>query len=502
MKQLTLYLYTHGVTAIPHTQHALQSVRDYALTYMSISTRKVGKRIIREPGNVFATHTKDRTEFKFVSGQYAGLIQAVTSSGIPESMIDIVRVPIYEPSKVELTFKEFTPRPNQVPLISFIKDAGHLKGLTLETGGGKTMTSLKAAQELGNRIFIQVLGRFVDQWVKNVVECFPNLVLGKDILLLDSTAKFLKYIESFPKMENKPRIIIVTVSIFKKYVDHYRTTKFQDAPMLPKPEKLYEYLDIGTKIVDELHMHFHCNFLIQTMTHVPKLICLTATLLSKCPVQHRAYAVCLPHQHRKDGGALNKYNTVIAVSYGFLDHKHRKFDRMGSYSHVLYEEFLFKNPTMLKNYFTMANTLVTMEYVIRRQVGQKCLIFAARVATCEWLAKEFKKVHPSLKVVSYTSEDDISITDDADIIISTLGSTGTGIDIKGLITVLLTVSLSEPKANVQALGRLREIPGVATTFLYIYNIHVKKQVSYHRDKLDLLKPRVKSIATRQYTDNI
>ena len=75
----------------------------------------------------------------------------------------------------------------------------------------------------------------------------------------------------------------------------------------------------------------------------------------------------------------------------------------------------------------------------------------------------------------------------SDIIISTIKSSSTGLDIKGLKTAINTVSFSSSPQAAQVMGRLRQIPDEETIFVDIWNPEVKSQMFHMRNRLDVYR---------------
>jgi hypothetical protein len=96
-----------------------------------------------------------------------------------------------------------------------------------------------------------------------------------------------------------------------------------------------------------------------------------------------------------------------------------------------------------------------------------------------------------LDVRRYVGEDPYDNLMNATVCVSTLGSAGTGHDIPGLITVIMTHSLRARKKNIQGPGRLREKEGVDMEFEYFTCKDIPKQMEYHIAKELLLPARMK-----------
>jgi hypothetical protein len=151
-------------------------------------------------------------------------------------------------------------------------------------------------------------------------------------------------------------------------------------------------------------------------------------------------------------------------------------------------------PSMVANYCDMIYTLLKSDYLGQRLPGQKALIFAATVDLCK-IIRDYvaARVSKDLVVSKYTADEPYEILLNSDISVSTLGSSGTAVDIPKLIVCIMTTSLRDSQANLQALGRLRELrdyPDQIPHFIYLYCADIPKHLEYHRKKIELFSERV------------
>jgi len=159
-----------------------------------------------------------------------------------------------------------------------------------------------------------------------------------------------------------------------------------------------------------------------------------------------------------------------------------------------------KNKVELKNYLDMINHYVTERFVNVMEKGQKMIIFCATVKFCTLLTKYLQKLHPRMKVVRYVAADKMSVMESADIIVSTVLSAGTAVDIPNLRVGLMTNALDSQQSNEQVLGRtrrLKDFPDVTPEFLYFVCTTIDKHVNYHKNKLSFFRNKVKSHGTLQ-----
>ena len=130
--------------------------------------------------------------------------------------------------------------------------------------------------------------------------------------------------------------------------------------------------------------------------------------------------------------------------------------------------------------------LTTNYFIAKRHSNFRLLIFAGRVDMCVTIVDHLRKKYPDLNIGKYTEEESYEVLNELDIIVSTPLSAGTAVDISKLQVCLNLVAIDSSQANLQMLGRLRELRGVDVNplFIYIYCTDIEKHVAYHQKKRD------------------
>jgi hypothetical protein len=236
-----------------------------------------------------------------------------------------------------------------------------------------------------------------------------------------------------------------------------------------------------------VHQDFHLNFKIDLYTNVPRSISLSATLTSNDRFMEEVYHIAYPDDSRFQGMVYHRYVAAKAMMYSFQFPNKLRFKNAGRYSHHVFEQSIMKYPKVLDGYLNLINLEVQSNYIGDRTDGQKCLIFCASIDLCTIVTNYLKKKYPQLDVRRYVEDDPYENVMEADIIVSTMLSAGTALDIPNLITVIMTTAMSSKAGNIQGFGRLREIPGVKLRFIYFVCQQIGKQVQYHEEKRVLLR---------------
>jgi hypothetical protein len=121
------------------------------------------------------------------------------------------------------------------------------------------------------------------------------------------------------------------------------------------------------------------------------------------------------------------------------------------------------------------------------------LVFCGTVKFCTLVQKYLQKKFPNLVIGRYVSGDKMSVFDDSDIVVSTVLSAGTAVDIKNLRVGLMTTAINSQQSNEQTLGRTRRLkgwPDVTPEFLYFVCTSIDKHVRYHDAKIEAFKSKV------------
>ena len=146
----------------------------------------------------------------------------------------------------------------------------------------------------------------------------------------------------------------------------------------------------------------------------------------------------------------------------------------------------------------LINTLYIKEYI----KGDKLLIFCSTIKLCNKLKDYLKNVFTGYDIRTYIESDPYVNILESDIIVSTLKSSGTALDIPNLRVCIKTVNVDSPITNLQALGRLRELKDRDVKYCYIYCSNIPKHVKYHHRRKELYKDKVLYISDMQYPQPI
>lgn len=459
---------------------------------------RVGRgKFIKQIVRVYAARDKSKTCYRFHITQYDEFIRYSSNWGVPTKQFEVYRHPMYLPLNVDYTYVDNrTPFDYQLPIIDYVIEPGPTKIVTLDPGRGKTFIALKSINAMACRAFFIIKPMYIDKWISDAKEAF-KLDPG-ELVTVKGAEQLKNLMEANNSGDLIAKIIFCSNRTFNDYIKHYEHygEDLKDLGYLYTPPELFERLGVGLKAVDEVHQEFHGNFKQDLYTHVPKTLSLSGTLISENPTLERMFNVMFPEELRFNDNARKVYMGVEALFYNCSDVEKRiKYmnTALKSYSHVLFEKSVLNNKQLLADYTSIIADITIKRFSDIRLKGQKLLVYCSTVLMCTHMTDYLKRVHNTLNVVRYVSEDDYEDMLEGDLIVSTLKSLGTAIDVPGLRVVLLTDALSSLQANLQSAGRLRELkqwPETTPEFLYLVCKDIPKHLDYHEKKKDIFRNRV------------
>ena len=359
-----------------------------------------------------------------------------------------------------------------------------------------TVTLCGVAESIGQNLAIAVLPRYMEKWGGDLVE---NLALKKKDIMMVSGSKQVKGLIHMVKHGEKPPFAtIFSLVTLQNFFDTYE----QDPKLCLEeygciPQDIWKLLGVGLVGVDEAHEHLYSVFRLTLHLHGPKLVALSGTMLSEDFFIEKIQKTIFPHSVRYDKIKMKKYIKLMPMAYEFADMGRYKirtssFGRT-TYSQVEYEKSILKNPHLLHNYISMIKDVVDMGYIDGKMEGDKAAIYCGSIEMCTRVTNYLKQCYPKLDVRRYVEQDPYKNVIEADIRVTTIISAGTAVDIPNLRTLINTNNISSQKANIQTLGRLRELKDRDVKMYYLYCEQIPKHVQYHHQRMELYEERVASI---------
>jgi superfamily II DNA or RNA helicase len=463
---------------------------------------------------VYASVIKQTYEFYLHRRQYVHLVDFVSKfypaqlerfnvlkQGLVDENVNVFTN--YEVSPLNLNVKkEWKLYDYQQSIHDYILESKCKSNLIpIQTGKGKTVTSLVTAASLNKRLSIIILPTYISKWVEDITKIYD--VKPDDVMVVQGSKNVSALIELGQEGQYKCPITIISLTTFKQWISLYESdTEYALDLYGVKPVDLFPILNIGTLIIDETHQHFHGLYKILLHTNVQKHIGLSATLISEEEVAKRVHNVVYPSSCRYEEQAYDRYCDIYPISYNITEStmKHLRFAYRGSnvYSHTAFEQSISKNKNIKKSYFELIQEIIEDYYIADYMAGDKLMIFVATIDMATDFVRYLKSVYVSAySIERYCEDDPYENVIEPDIRVSTHQSAGTAIDIPNLRVVIQTVSISSPTPNLQNLGRLRKLKDRDVKYCYLYSNNVPQHRSHHNKRIELFKPKAKSIIFRR-----
>lgn len=377
---------------------------------------------------------------------------------------------------------KFVDKEAQIETIDYLTNAPHkMRATKLQTGVGKSYSAIRAITNLQQVAMVVCEGNLLEQWKKEFLD--KTLIKEDKIFTIQGAGSLLKL---FAKKE-KPEIFLASIDTLKSYI------MSANAPYteLPSYGKFLEQFEVGVKIVDEFHLNFSILITIDLQSNVLNNIYLSATPKRSGKEEEKIFNLIFPKEIISVGNAYDKYVNIYFYRYRLEFKNQLAFNTMHGYSHVKYEDYIEKNAPIRQRFVeSVLYPLINIHFTNKFKSGHKLLIFCKTVSFCSLIRDYVANQYPKMDVRTYTQKDPESNLIDADIIVSTPQSCGTGKDIKGLMTVIQTCSIGSDPLTEQILGRLRKPKdGSIPEFVDIYNKSLQRHYIHYRNRSAIYKTR-------------
>lgn len=450
-------VYSHGF----HVRIPFQNHRVYAGHFCKELTdfqwewdSKLFKKVLK-PTRTFAISNPSRDTFGFLREQLDEFLLYLKRYGFTDSDIEIRSVKSKPGEAIEFSLPGISPRgETQVKAIDFVLEHDHIAVLPLPTGQGKTLTTLQALVRLKERTAFVMNAKHIKTWVDTLVN--KTDCKKKDILVIQGDAHVRSLVNIAKAGDLKAKFIIFSSTTLNNFL---KTFIYGDdgEPYDFTPEQFYELIGVGIEVNDECHEVIHQVVRRHILLPVKRRVALSATLTPPSPLIRKIYESAFPLKHRFKEFKNNNHVVVHPYLFNLTDRKQavRFMGSMG-YSHNTLEASIIMRKNLLTQYLDLITKCFDLDYWENRKEGTKCLIFASSIEMCTIITDHLKKVKgDGIDIRRFTGLDPDSVLNEAEVIVSTPGSCGTGRDIPNLMVTICTVAISSKQLSEQVMGRLR-----------------------------------------------
>lgn len=410
----------------------------------------------------------DHDNLGFLLPRYA-LDQLTTTIEQQDCVLNITHeIDTYVPAAISYDMDhKLTDRENQIPIIKHLSRTDvPIVCSDLFMGQGKTYCAMRAIQELKLRSLI-ICDGLVVQWYKEIL--LKTSLTEKDIYIIKGADSIVKLWKKKPQCA----IYIAGIDTVRNYASH----KKDPYTLLPSYQDFLKQFQIGIKVIDEFHLNFAAIVSIDMKSICPRNIYLSATPDRSSKVEKEIFQTVFPTEFIIGGESRPKYVNCTFYRYNLEFPNLKNLMTAYGYSHAKYEEFIAENSSVRQRFIDhVLLPLIHSHYTSIKKDKQKLLIFAKTVNFCTMIKGYLDHRLPNLDIRTFTQQDPESNLEEADIIVSTPTSCGTGKDIKHLRTVITTCSIASEPLVTQMFGRLRMLPsGDIPEYVDMYNGKINPQ---------------------------
>lgn len=493
-------VFTHNFCITRASPRMKELVNTFVRRFIGYTWEQTGGIYNKVPNKVFASAAANRTEFRFHIHALEEFKEFLLRFYFTDKLVDWIIHPEPEAVKVDIKVKDgWAARENQLAIIDHLANSPcRIRLAELATGVGKSISAMLAMKQIGLRICVVVAAKYLQKWVDDLTktyDCDPE-----EIILVQGGKSLKALLEISQETDFTATAIIISSTTWRNWMTDYEDCGKETLELgyATTPDKFFEWIGCGVRLIDECHQDFHFYFKLDCFTNVRYSISLSATMISSDPFIKKMHNVMFPLDTRLAKDAIPKFIDAWAVHYAFGDVNKIKVNHRGrsDYSHTALEESILMNVPMMLNYLRLLDSVLQFGYFKDKKPGDRAIIFASTVEMCTRMTTWLQVKYPDLDIRRYVGEDPYENVLDADIRVTTIGSGGTAIDIANLACSIMTTAISSVASNVQALGRLRDRKGAGhCRFLYYVATNVDQQVKYHHTKKEMLKER-----TAHYND--
>lgn len=393
----------------------------------------------------------------------------------------------------------------QIDFIKFVLDKANKKqklaGI-LSPGTGKTFMACYSAIKVGLRTLIIVpTSGIKNQWAETLIDMFN--VAKEKVITVNKPTDFINVKGDFVVVSQ------ASLAVLNKNYDL---------------EKIMKANKFGIKVIDEVQMWFHNIIKVDGSSNICNNWYLTGTFGRSSDDQNALYQKMFgdlqifrelekkptffnrkpgnvygmkPHMHVKmvwTHSGLTKEEIKKVTSSMRYSEREGKWMRFGISIPAYTEKVIPSDGRMTR----FLRTILEVVKMANKEVDYgKMLVLTPTIASVEVVVGYLKKMYPNLKIGSIhsrnTKYDNDKVKAECDILVSTVKSSGTGFDVKGLSKLVVSEQFKSWILADQVSGRLRRRPDSRDTYMWdIVDADIKQLRAWANVRGEILKKKSKT----------
>lgn len=486
--------YTHGVRLSGFSRETFEKMSGFLEGLCLKEPKKLpGNRLVMELKKKYYGVFENFKEAYIHRNCLEDLIAFLANRNIPREAIEITDVPVPVAAAASYDmYEKYVLRDYQELIVEdILRPYFHSARVDLQTGKGKTLSSLAALARKGCRAVVMVPPKYFGIWIEALQNTYKGYAESSEKwMTVSGSAELQKLIDR--GIENDLEgvdVIVVSNVTYRSYIDNFEkygheiTGLGYNAP----PPRFHEAIGAGMQINDEIQEDPGLVFRIDMYSNVDLQVYLSATPFTGNPYVTKMIDKQLPPETMVRLPNLDVYINCLGLIYS--EPKIRPQDYLtpykNTYNHARYETQMMKDKTRLSTYLKMVTKIAAGLYVKDRLPGQKLLLLCATVAFIELVVKHLQESFPDLQINGHVSGCPYERLLKNDITVSTIKSSGTGVDIPNLREVGLLQATDSKKDNIQILGRLRKLrdfPDLTPRLMFLACESIAHHIRYATNK--------------------
>lgn len=459
----------------------------FSLSVYSYKYDRYKKRMVNSLDSTYYSYDPHTKEYRFPITVIKKFMRILGANGITREMIDLEMDKVH---RVETLRAKINPkyelRDYQHDYVNTAIDNLDKKYLLIDAvmGSGKSLMMSAIWSRLNMRVGMIVLPKFIKKWIEDLKDYLQ--LENEDFYVVQGSESLIALME---EEDINYKVILFSMRTILNYLKDYESGAYE-YPF--KPQDLFDHLEIGVMANDETHMEFQSLSYALMYFDANYFFGSTGTFDSNNQNIKRLYNIIIPKNNRISN-LLNydPYVNVKSIEYSFKYNKRFKYKRAQGYNHILFEHSIMKFPMLKNSYYEMLDHYIKEVYFNKRKTtDDKIVIFFASINMCSDFTEYIKNKYKEEVVYRYIGGDDYNTMLQSSIIISNTGMLGTAVDVKGLISVIQTVSTSSLQSNLQNFGRLRKIKNRDVWYYYIFTRDIKRQYDMHIHRYEAIKEKI------------